>query len=276
VEVKARALEVGLALALVAAASLAGLPVWWTGLAFTAGAGLALLWLSPRVAALGVSDAGESLRPLLIEGWPFLGLALLAQLLFRLDLFLLEALGRSREEVGFYGAASALVWGLLTLPQLLALAVYPTLSRAAAAARGPRREALAAAGLGAGLGALLALGLWSARRPLVALAFGAEFEPTAALVATLAWALPGGCAAMLLGTVLAAWRGQRLALAVQAAAIAAALALNLGWIPELGALGAARAAVLVQTALATALLAALLARRAQPPAQPSPVSPSVA
>jgi O-antigen/teichoic acid export membrane protein len=248
--------------------------VWTLGLAFAAGAGAGLAALAPKLPELGAATEPAAARELLAEGWPFLGLALAMQLLFRLDLFLLAALGRSREEIGFYGAAATVVWGLLTLPQLFALAVYPTLSRSALGPSRPRRQALASAALGGGLGTMLAAGLWLAREPLVALAFGPGFAPAAPLLATLAWALPGACAAMLLGTVLAAWRGQRLALALQGAAVAASLAGNLGSIPGQGALGAAGTAVLVHGGLGLGLLAALLALRTGGPAPPpSPAPP---
>lgn len=297
VEVKARGLEVGVALPLVAVAAGAGLGPWATGAAFSLGAGCGLVWLRGRVTQLGTWEeegrlpaptegterppwpraagsprveavpgtgeeeaAGRAAR-LLREGWPFLGLALLLQLVLRGDVFLLEALGQGREEIGVYGAAVTVVWGVLAVPQLLALAVYPALSRRAALGGRPARAGLGAAALGLAVGGIAAGALWLAREPLVRLAFGAEYAPAAPLLGTLAWALPGACTAMVLGTVLAAWHRQRLNLVLHTVALVAALAGNLYWIPLLGAPGAARVAVGVHTALGLALVTATAAAR---------------
>jgi len=202
---------------------------------------------------------------LLAEGWPFLALALLAQLLYRGDVFLLEILGVGRATVGHYSAAGTVVWGGLTLAQLSALALYPTLSRQAGdrsrQARDrprPTRPALVAGAAGALGGAILAASLAVLARPLVGMAFGPGYEAVVELLRTLAWALPGASAAMLLGTVLAAWRRQRLALLLQGVAVLVALGADLLLIPRLGALGAARVAVGVETGLALAQLAILL------------------
>ena len=55
--------------------------------------------------------------------------------------------------------------------------------------------------------------------------------------------LPGAFAIMVVGTVFAAWRRQILAMCALAAAFCLSLALNLVWIPAIGTMACANAAV---------------------------------
>ena len=255
VEVRARALEAVIALPLLAACAVLGWPVWTTGPAFAAGAGVALAWIASRSRFLPATGSRPSLTGLAAEGLPFLGLAVLGQLLMRADTFLLEALGVARQQIGLYGAAAAPVWGLAALPQLAAVAAYPTLSRMARSAAAPASLVAGMAAVGALGGCGLAVGLAILRRPLVLLAFGRDFAPAAELLARLAWVLPSAVAMTLLGVVLAAWRRQRWSLAVLAVMAPCLAGLDLLLIPQAGALGAATASVLVRAGGAVLLVA---------------------
>ena len=261
VEVSARALELAIALAGTAAVVAAGAPPWGIGLAFTAGAAAALAWVLHRQRELpageGGTAIGRAVHGVWTAGLPFLGIAVLTQLLLRLDALLMEALGLTREEIGRYGAAAVTTWAALAVPQLGALALYPTLSRAAARRRPATGPAAAAALAGLAIGGLAAGALTLLRRPLVRVVFGGDFAASAELLATVAWALPGASATMMVGTVLAAWHAQSRSLAWLVPTLATSVALNLAWIPELGGEGAARAAVVAHTfgALGTAALA---------------------
>lgn len=243
VEVKARLLEVGAALPLVAVVALAVLPVWWAAVAFSAGGLAAMVWSGRRMSQLAGTGAPVASGLLVREGVPFLLLGLLTQLATRLDTLMLAGLGTAEREVGYYAAAAAPVYGLLASAYLLALSLYPTLSRRATAGRARVREVLAVAGLGLACGGTVAALLWWSREILVMALFGADFAETARLLALLAWVLPGASAMMLLGTWLAAWRRQAWSLAAQALVVAIAAGLHLAWIPPWGGWGAARAAV---------------------------------
>lgn len=273
VEVTARALE--LALVLVMLAPLAALkgPVWVAGLIFAAGATAGLAFVRARLRALPVGDAGAVTRSFLArEGAWFLGLSLSGQLLMRVGTFLLAFFGVAAEEIGGYGVAAAPVWGLLAAAQLLAVAAYPTLTRQAAEGALSARRVLAIGAAGAALGAVLGLGLYLIRVPLIGLVFGPQYLGTTRLLAVLVWALPGACAAMVLGVAVAACGRQSWALAFHSALVVLAVAANVLLIPRYGTAGVVAVAVGVQCLdlIAMLTIAALAALR---PALPVAVLP---
>lgn len=247
VEVGCRGLEVAVALVGLGAAVALKLPVWTAGVAFTLGAAVGSAAAVHRLRQLPGegSAAGWALGR---EGLPFVGLAATSQLLARVDVFILAGLGIAPATVGHYGAAATPVWGLVAVAQLVAVAIYPTLSRAAMASALRDVHTL---GLGVGgglLGAMLAGGLVMVRRPLVVLVFGPGYDETARLLAVLAWALPGACGAMVLGVAVAALRRQGWALACQTALLVAAVAAYVAVVPRWGVTGCAWALVAVHTA----------------------------
>ncbi|HKI86548.1 MAG TPA: hypothetical protein VKA53_07370, partial [Thermoanaerobaculia bacterium] len=69
----------------------------------------------------------------------------------------------------------------------------------------------------------------------------------AELLGRLAWALPGACASMVLGVVVAAWHRQKWGFALLCVSLALALGLNMVWIPRAGLLAAATVAVAVHS-----------------------------
>jgi len=257
-EVRARGLEVMIVLPGLAAVGWAGLPVWTTGVVFSVGAGAALIWLSIRShnldrPALETNQEEHSSgtpvwRYFRHEGLPFLALAVASQLLARADTFLLVAFKVSTQEIGFYGAAGTPVWGIVALPILLAVALYPTLSRQAAAGRSPLPAVGIAIIFGGIMGSALAVAINAWREPLVLLAFGSDFTPTVALLSRLLWVLPAKFIMTFLGLILAAWHRQHLALVAVGAVLVLSIGLNLIWIPTMGALGSANAAVAAHAA----------------------------
>jgi O-antigen/teichoic acid export membrane protein len=261
VEARARVIEVAAAVALIAAGARWGWPVWTAGAAFSLGSGLGLWWLRCRVGVMGEAGQPAPWRPLAREGLVFMALAVAGQLLANLDRFLLALLGVARADIGYWGAAGTIVWAVIAIPQLLAVALYPTFSRVAAAAAPRVRvgigSGLAAAAAGLACGAVLRV----VAGPLLVLAFGPGFEPAAPLLERLALALPGAFAMMVMGTVFAAWREQRTALVIMIATVAASCLLNLLWIPRLGVLAPANVAVLAYTAAALLMAAALTVLR---------------
>ena len=246
VEVSGRGAEVLLALVLLVPLALLGAPVWATGLAFTVGAGAGVMVIGAQLRRLGDARAGEIPASVLgREGLGFFGLALTSQVLTRVDTFLLASLGIAREAIGRYGVASAPVWGSLALAQLLALAIYPTLARAAG--RGTLRwpRVIALGGSGVALGLVIATALVLVRGPLVRLVFGSAYLDAAPLLGVLAWALPGSCAGMMVGAVLASCGRQGWGLISRVVVLLAAVVGNLVAIPRWGPMGAAAVAVAV-------------------------------
>lgn len=263
VETVARVGEMLVSLGLVALAALVDAPVWAAALGISAGGAVGAVQVLRRerqLATAGPGDPGanRSDRRLITLGLPFVAISVAYQLLLRGDSILLAGLGVPAETIGLYGAATAITWGLLAASQMIALALYPTLSRRAGAGRAPIRSALLAGIGGAGLGLALAAMVWLLREPLITWVYGAEFAPSARLLGLLVWALPTASASMVLGVVIAAWHRQTLGFLVTAGAAGALFLLDLAWVPSRGVAGAAWAAVLVHagTALAHGMVAA--------------------
>jgi O-antigen/teichoic acid export membrane protein len=246
VEVSGRAVELGVALLLLVFLAWLAAPVWTTGVAFSVGAaaGLAVvvrqLRKLPRAASTPVTRAF-----LAREGTVFLFLSLSVQVLLRTDTFMLAGFGVAKEEIGRYGVAGALVWGLLGVAQLFAVAMYPTVSKAVGGGVLRFRRVLAIALGGALGGALLAACLTALRGPLVRIVFGPQYAASERLVGVLVWALPSACVAMMLGVVVAACGRQIWALVNQALLLAASASGNLVAIPRWGTAGCAAVAVAV-------------------------------
>jgi len=257
VESKARGLEVVVAVGLIAVCIGAGWPVWTAGAAFSVGAGAGLLWLVRRLGGLRSDGAPVKQAMMLAEGWPFMALAVASQLLTHADRFLLALCGVGAEDIGFWGAAGTIVWASMALPQLIAVSVYPSLSRMAQKGGSPRRIGLVAAVSGGAAGLVVALALWLFGGALIRLAFGPEFDPAAPLLERAAWALPGAFAMMVVGAVLAAWRRQLRSLWVMTVALGLSVVLNLIWIPRIGIHAPANIVPLVYSLAAVVLVASL-------------------
>ncbi len=275
VEVKGRGIELALALALLAPLALLAAPEWTVGLAFSAGAAAGFAFVLGRLHRLPREDGPSfSQGSLAREGLSFLGLSLTFQLLIRVDTFLLAALGIPQARIGLYGVASAPVWGLLGLAQLMGLAVYPTLARLGARGELHPVRILGLASGGVLLGVALAGGLTLVKVPLVRIVFGAQYIDAASFMGVLAWALPGACGCMLLGSAVAAAGRQAWNLNVQVALVVLAGVANLVAIPRWGLLGCAVVVPFVQTlGLVSTLTVALLAGarpRQQTATLPSP------
>jgi len=276
VEVGGRSTELGFALALLALLASVSAPVWTTGLAFSVGAaaGMGVVVRSLRKLPYGADPAPDG-GYLAREGAAFLLLNLGLQAMLRIDTFMLAGFGVAKERIGVYGAAAAPVWGLLGVAQLIAVAVYPTLAKAATEGLLSVRRALAIALAGAAIGTLLATAITTVRVPLIRLVFGPQYLESAQLVAVLAWVLPCACLDMLMGVVVAACGRQRWSLATQSIFLLMAMAGDLVAIPRWGLLGCAGVAVAVWSAgTLVAITIAILAVRS-PRRTAASVAPAV-
>ncbi len=261
-----RIVEMGATLALLAAVAAGGLPVWWTGPAFAAGAAAGLAWYARMLRRYRTAGGEACSRAFLFrQGLPFTGGSMALQLLVRAGAFLLAALGVGEAAIGRFGVAHAITWGGVGLAQLLAVAMYPTVSRATAAGGfGVGRVALLG-GAGAAIGTAMAGAVWLIREPLVALAFGARFAESADLLGVLAWALPGLGTSMLLGISLAARGVQVRGMVVQSVTLVAVVVADLLVIPRYATMGAAVVQAVAHDAAGAALfVVALVAARSRP------------
>lgn len=247
VEVGARTVELAVLLTGTMIMARLGAPVWATGLAFGAGAAAAIATIRRPLGALPPPGRRFLHGPLGREGAWFVGISLAGLLLGRADTFLLAALGVAAASVGHYGAALSLIWGLIAVPQLLAVAIYPTVSRAASSAGlTPRRVLLiggAAATGGLAVGAAIAL----LAPHLVPVIFGDRYGAAVPLLARMAWSLPGAFLAMLAGIPLAALRRQRWGMVLQVGLLAGVVGANLAVIPRFGPLGSATVMAVAQS-----------------------------
>lgn len=255
VEVHARFREAATAVAGTLFSVAVGLASWAAGLALSLGAALGLHHLTRTSRELGHDDNPGAGPSSFRAGLPFVSMALALQLALRGDVLLMGALGLPAGQIGHYGIASGLTWGLLAAPQLVAIALYPTFSRRALGGRTPAADAWKAAGLGAALGTSLAVVVWWLRAPLIRLLFGADYLPATEVLAVLLIAFPGASISMVVGTVVAAWHRQWRGLGIWGCGLAALLTLDLVWIPEKGLVGAAAVAAGVHTFLAVGNLA---------------------
>ena len=261
IDVGSRAIEKLIGLVTVVVVGAAGGEIWIVGIGLTLGALLGNLWMARSLARLPVAEVVNIPRQseLRKEGVVFLGLSTSFQILTRGDGLVLAALGIASATIGQYGAALTPVLAVLALPQILAIAIYPALSQAAAAGKKAWKWALGAAGIGGAIGVLAAILLVAARQPVIGLLFGADFSAAELVLARAAWLLPGACAAMLAGIVLASWRRQRRGLWIVSITALATIVADVLVVPTAGILGAATVAVAAHSAeAALAVVAGLL------------------
>lgn len=258
VEVRARGLEISVAVLGIGAGVMLGWPLWSTGVAFSLGAALGLAWITRASRKLDVDQSPGDTISAIREGLPFMVLAVLSQLLVNTDRFLLAFLGVARSEIGYWGAAATVVWALVAAPQIVAVAVYPTFSRLAHQGQNWRRSGFMSVAMGVAMGVVCALIVRELAEPLVRVLFGPDFEPTVMLMRRLALVLPGAFTMMIVGTVYASWRRQYVAMWILVGAFCLSLTLNLVWIPDLGPLACANAAVAAYSVAALVMAGSFL------------------
>ncbi|HEX6939829.1 MAG TPA: oligosaccharide flippase family protein [Longimicrobiales bacterium] len=271
--------------------------VVWFCAAPIAGQAAALAWLARRAppalrwpAAPRPGDVRRLARALA----PFAASFIALTVYYKIDILLLDR-WRDAAEVGWYAAAYKFVDIAQALTIVAAGAVYPRLSLAAGdaagrAGRSPARNAVReTAGRGAAAAAdgpagraahrppaarvaelILAAAvpgsavLWLLREPVVRIVYGEAYAAAAVVLAPLAAALPALALNILAGYILGAAGKMRPVAVAYAAATAANVALNALLVPAHGAVGAATAMLVTETALAAALLVVLRREAAAP------------
>ncbi len=252
------------------------------------GQAVALAYLARKVPASVLwrwrvpgSDARRLVRGLV----PFTAATVALTAYYKIDVVILEAL-RGAGEAGVYAAAYKFVDVAQALALVVAMSVYPRLSRAAARATPSERHEPAPAGLperhdsaraersasaATRVAELLLLAavpaaalLWLLRTPIVAVVFGADYGASAAVLAVLAPILPLLALNALGSYVLAAAERMRVVATLFAGALGLNVVLNLLWIPGLGARGAGLAMAASEAALAGAMLVVLGRHAAAP------------
>ena len=227
-----------------------------------AGWAAALLWLlfrAPPDVRRGAPVQGSDVAALLRSLAPFAAAFVFLTVYYKIDVLLL-ARWRSREKVGIYTAAYKFVDIFQALVIVATTAVYPRLSRAAAARDAPGRWAgsrstelllLAAVPMG------LALNLLAA--PVIELLFGSGYEASVGVLRLLALVLPFLAVTIHAGYVLAASERMLPVAALYLAGVGLNVVLNQALIPRRGAEGAALAMLGSEAALAVGFVVVLRA-----------------
>jgi O-antigen/teichoic acid export membrane protein len=241
-----------LILGLGAAALLLGYGVVGFALVFAAvrllDAALLYLYVSARVVPLRPALDPPLWGGLLRGGLPFAYAGLVITLVFQVDAVLLEAM-KGATQVGIYRAPTLVLEGLTLLPRILGYALIPTM--AGAFARSPdvvgrlyRRGMKYLLLLGAPVGLY---GVIESDR-FVPLLFGDRFEASIPVARVLLPAAPFMFLSNFSETTLACIDRWRAIVIASTAALALNVALNLLWIPRLGAMGAAWATLATEAA----------------------------
>ncbi len=226
-------------------------------------AGLSL-WFLRRRAGFRLRLERRFLAYLARESLPLALTNVFILVFVRVDMVMLEFMGRSFEEIGWYAAGVRVIDAVGIVPALVAGASLPVL--ASLAGRDP--EALGklfrqGQRLLVILGLPAAMGLWAVRQQAALLIFGPEFGETARAFWWLAPVLVFLFVNFLqLGALIALGRQKSCALAT-GLCVVVNLGLNLWFIPAYGFMGAA-AATLVTEAVLFALCAWFIRRRLGP------------
>ena len=198
------------------------------------------------------------LRTMLWTALPYAGMALITNMLFRIDIVMLSVM-KGDVETGLYGAAYRIMESLLFISTAVNSASLPAMSRVLAATPAEIEGIFQRSFRWlVWLGLPMAVGLTLVAEPIMGL-FGAQFKGAAPCLQVLAWALLLMFVNRFTGTLLTAAGWQRLLVKICAVALVANVLLNLLLIPKFGRMGAAWVTLLCECGLMPALL--LLARR---------------
>lgn len=233
-----------------------GASAFWFALAVPLEAALLLLlswWVYARETGTGLRPRWEwpLARRLLTEATPTLFAALATALSLRLDQMMLAKLS-GFSDVGIYAAALRFseVWWMI--PTALMQVAAPILLFGNEDASSRRRYLLGMYGLLLGAALVLATLMAAVGRPLVAWVLGSAFDGADAVLVVHIWTAVFVFADAVTAPELIRQDAQRLLLAKALCVLAVNAALNVWWIPDHGAIGAAWA-TLAAMACATAL-----------------------
>ncbi|MDQ3547710.1 MAG: polysaccharide biosynthesis C-terminal domain-containing protein, partial [Chloroflexota bacterium] len=205
----------------------------------------------------GVADITWSLgtaraRTLVARSWPLLVNALLVNLFFRVDVFILQAVNGD-EALGVYDASYKLINLVTIVPAYVTLAIFPAMAQrsgdSAALDRTLRTASYFLVWIAWGIVAVTTALAGSAIRVLA----GADYMPEAALLLRiLIWFAPLSFLNGVVQYALVASEQQRRIVPAFVAAVTCNLALNLAFVAEYGARAAAAATVATELVILVA------------------------
>ncbi|HYI14504.1 MAG TPA: oligosaccharide flippase family protein, partial [Thermomicrobiales bacterium] len=195
----------------------------------------------------------SSARTLVARSWPLLLNALLVNLFFRVDVFILQAV-KGDESLGIYDASYKLINLVTIVPAYVTLAIFPAMAQRsgdpAALDRTLRAASYFLVWIAWGIVAVTSAVAGSAIRVLA----GADYLPDAALLLRmLIWFAPLSFLNGVIQYALVASEQQRRIVPAFVIAVCFNLALNVAFVPEFGARAAAAATVATEVVILIAL-----------------------
>lgn len=215
-------------------------------------AGLAFIWVRTRLGVGLTAVRWKETPTLLWRSLPFALNGIFITVYQQLHYSLLSFY-KGDAATGLYAAAAKLVTFLNFIPSALTQALYPYLSRVAAAAGGdPRPATLRWVRYLAVISFPAALYVWGRAAPVIAIAYGGGYADAARVLTVLALALPFTFATYPYAIALNAIHKERANTAVAAGAAAVNVVCNLIFIPLWGPVGAAWAWFATETSQSVA------------------------
>ena len=233
------------ALALVVSFLLLGWGLWGLvvglGLANILAAALAL-GLLRRQAPFETRFKADFLVPLVKESLPMAVTSVFIMIYSRVDMVLLQVMGRAYAEIGWYAAAVRVIDGVGIVPALVARALLPVFSSLAGQdSKDLQRLYAQATRLLVFLGLPAAVGLLAVRHEVAVFVFGPQYEPTAQVFLWFGPMVALFFINSLQLNVLIALGFQRLAALATGICLVVNIILDFWWIPDHGYMGAGAA-----------------------------------
>lgn len=186
------------------------------------------------------------IKPILSWGWPFAISAMLGGLLINTDILIIGFF-RTAEEVGFYSAALRPIQFLYIVPSILAVSIFPTLSRLANKEAERTRVVLEKSIAAVFLAAVpMALGGVVLGGGIINLLFGSEYLPATASFQILALTMMVNFPAIILSDSIFAYNRQKLLIIFVAIGGVLNVILDFALIPKFGIVGSAWTTLIAQ------------------------------
>jgi len=177
------------------------------------------------------------------EAWPFALIAVFATVYFRIDMVILSAM-KGDAAVGWYNAACNVVFGLILIPQVVHVSLFPVLSRYF---QSSRDSAIKLVTLSFKyliiVGFPIAIGTTLLAPRIISLLYGDAYMNGVVVLQILSWVFFVGCLYTILAATLNSINKQRMVALAMGISVVANILLNLLLIPRYNLVGAAIATV---------------------------------
>lgn len=185
------------------------------------------------------------IKPILVSAWPFGLMGLMGTIMINTDLIMI-GIFRGLTEVGYYSAAQRPIQLLYILPGLLAVPLFPLMSRVT----DNKEKFMAVIERGLGYVFIIALPLTAIcitlSKELMLFFFGKEYAPAITVFQTLTITILTTFPGMILGNAIFASKHERKIIIYTLLGVVGNLGFNLAFIPAFGMIGSAWSTVITQ------------------------------